>query len=205
MPSDDELLDDLTAALRPPDRTPRPDRVAAIRAAAAHRAELGAAVAPLPAPPLRRAVVAALTAAAVVAAFFVGGAVVDSAPADPPPLEFAAVLTTPDGGARAEVEGVALGIGRLVRLESDDLPILPVGEYYEVWFVGPGDAPGAPDRISAGTFHPDADGFSGIELTAAVDPTKYPVMAVTAEPGDGDPRPTGADVLRAELVLTGGG
>ena len=205
MPSDDELLDDLAAALRPPDRAPRPDRVAALRAAATHRAEISVAVALVPAPPLRRAVLAALTAASVVAAFFVGGAVVDRAPEDPPPLEFSAVLTNPDGSARAEVEGVALGIGRLVRLESDDLPILPVGDYYEVWFVGPGDAPGAPNRISAGTFHPDADGFSGIELTAAVDPTKYPVMAVTAEPGDGDPTPSGSDVLRAELVLTGGG
>lgn len=32
---------------------------------------------------------------------------------------------------------------------------------------------------------------------AAVDPSKYPVVAVTEEPGDGDPRPTRPDVLRS--------
>jgi len=31
-----------------------------------------------------------------------------------------------------------------------------------------------------------------------VDPAKYPVLSVTAEPGDGDPRRTGPEVLRSE-------
>ena len=101
----------------------------------------------------------------------------------------------------AEVSGTAVGIGRIVRLETDDLPILPAGELYEVWFVGPGDSPTRPNRISAGTFHPDATGRSEVALTAAVDPARYPVIAVTAEPGDGDPAPSGVEVLRAEVAL----
>ncbi len=35
-------------------------------------------------------------------------------------------------------------------------------------------------------------------FAAAVDPALYPVVSVTAEPGDGDPRATGPEVLRTE-------
>jgi Anti-sigma-K factor rskA len=97
----------------------------------------------------------------------------------------------------ANVEVRKTGIGRVIRFESDELPILPKGEYYELWFVGRGDTPTTPNRISAGTFHPDEDGRSHVTFTAAVDPAKYPVLSVTAEPGDGDPEPTGPEVLRS--------
>jgi Domain of unknown function (DUF4394)/Anti-sigma-K factor rskA len=75
---------------------------------------------------------------------------------------------------------------------SDSLPILPKGAYYELWFVGPGDRPGRRNRISAGTFHPDRQSRSHVRFTAAVDHARFPVLSVTAEPGDGDPRPTGS-------------
>lgn len=52
-------------------------------------------------------------------------------------------------------------------------------------------------RISAGTFHPDENGRSRVRLAAAVDPAKYGRLAVTAEPGDGNPAPNGPDVLRS--------
>ena len=54
--------------------------------------------------------------------------------------------------------------------------------------------PSEPD--SAGTFHPDEDGRSFVRFAAAVDPALYPVVTVTAEPSDGDPRATGPEVLR---------
>lgn len=111
-------------------------------------------------------------------------------------LEFRAVLSAPQGTSEASVEVRRTGIGRVVTFESDSLPILPKGDYYELWFVGPGDRPGRLDRISAGTFHPDEDGRSNVRFAAAVDPALYPVLSVTAEPGDGDPRPTGPEVLR---------
>jgi len=38
------------------------------------------------------------------------------------------------------------------------------------------------------------------DAAAAVDPAKYRVLSVTAEPGDGDPRPTGPEVLRSTGV-----
>ncbi len=110
--------------------------------------------------------------------------------------EVEATLQAP-GGATAEATVSKTGIGRVIDFRTGDLPILPKGEYYELWFVGPGDRPGRPDRISAGTFHPDEQGRSDVRFAAAVDPAEYPGLAVTAEPGDGDPAPSGPDVLRS--------
>jgi anti-sigma-K factor RskA len=111
-------------------------------------------------------------------------------------LELRATLASP-AGTEAAVDVRKTGIGRVVRLRTDELPILPKGEYYELWFVGPGDTPATPNRISAGTFHPDEQGRSDVTFAAAVDPALYPVLSVTAEPGDGDPRPNGPEVLRS--------
>jgi hypothetical protein len=93
--------------------------------------------------------------------------------------------------------GPRRGAGVEIEFRTDELPVLPKGEYYELWFVSPGDRPGAPNRISAGTFHPDEEGRSNVRFTAAVDPAEYPRLAVTAEPGDGDPAPTSPDVMRS--------
>jgi anti-sigma-K factor RskA len=113
-------------------------------------------------------------------------------------VEIEAVLSAPDGGAaQATVVVVKTGIGREISFRSDDLRILPKGDFYELWFVGPGDSLRRPNRISAGTFHPDEQGRSHVDLTAAVDPALYPVLSVTAEPGDGNPRRTGPEVLRS--------
>jgi anti-sigma-K factor RskA len=114
-----------------------------------------------------------------------------------PPLEVVATLRGDAGAATIEV--VKTGIGRVVRFDTADLPILPRGEYYELWWVGPGDRRGRPKRISAGTFHPDDRGVSQVTFAAAVDPAKYPRLAVTAEPGDGDPSPQGPDLLRGRV------
>ncbi|MGI9111109.1 MAG: anti-sigma factor domain-containing protein [Gaiellaceae bacterium] len=145
---------------------------------------------------LRRGAAFALaTGLAATAAFFVGRTYESR---DPGPVEVRAALSAPDNpaiGASARV--VKTGIGRVIEFRSDELPILPTGEFYELWFVGPGDTLAKPNRISAGTFHPDEQGRSHVTFAAAVDPAKYPVLSVTAEPGDGDPRRTGAEVLRS--------
>lgn len=146
---------------------------------------------------LRRGGALALTAGlAAVGAFFVGR-VYESR--DPGPVEVRAALSAPgDPAVGASARVVKTGIGRVIEFRSEQLPILPKGEFYELWFVGPGDTLSEPNRISAGTFHPDDDGRSHVTLAAAVDPAKYPVLSVTSEPGDGDPRRTGAEVLRSE-------
>jgi anti-sigma-K factor RskA len=136
------------------------------------------------------------TAAAALAVGVFGGIVLDRDAGLPGTRELQATLTSPSG-ATATATVQMTGIGRVIEFRTDELPILPKGEYYELWFVGPGDRRGAPNRISAGTFHPDENGRSNVRFTAAVDPVKYPRLAVTAEPGDGNPRPSRPDVLRS--------
>ncbi|HEV2071842.1 MAG TPA: anti-sigma factor [Acidimicrobiales bacterium] len=208
MATDDDLLDQLRTALRPEPRPIDDERVQALRAAVAERASSGSAVRPTPVRRLPRRVIGPIAAAAAVAAFVLGGTLLRGS--DEPGredllaegiIEFETTLQAPDGDATAEVTGVLTGIGRVVQLRTDDLAILPKGEFYEVWFVGPGDTPRSPNRISAGTFHPDEQGRSRVDLTAAVNPELYPELSVTAEPGDGDPLPGGPEVLRADIEL----
>lgn len=146
-----------------------------------------------------RRVAVAGTCAAVLAAAVLAGAHLDGEDL-PGTLELEAVLTAPEGAGDASASVRETGLGRVVQFESDDLPILPEGELYELWFVGPGDTLEEPNRISAGTFHPDSAGRSEVSLHAAVDPAKYPTLSVTAEPGDGQPERTGPEVLRSEAA-----
>jgi hypothetical protein len=41
------------------------------------------------------------------------------------------------------------------------------------------------------------NGRTDVHLAAAVDPALYPVLSITAEPGDGDPRPSRREALRS--------
>ena len=116
-------------------------------------------------------------------------------------LEYEGPIVGPDG--RGELRVVATGIGRVVDLDTRALEILPAGEYYEVWFVADDDTPERPNRISAGTFHPDPDGRSHVTFAAAVDPARFPTVEITAEPADGDPAATGPTVMSAEIPRPG--
>ncbi len=203
MPTDDELLAALRAALDPGHREPPEAGVQALRRAAEAAQVKQASVVPMRAGRRRVAAVAVAVAASI---FGFGAAQVLEqlrTGADGGVEEFAVRLRSDDGRRQAEVEGIRVGEGRVIRLKSDDLPILPKGEFYEVWFVGPGDTPASPNRISAGTFHPDDQGRTSIVLFGAVDPKKLPVLEITAEPGDGNPLPSGPAVLRTQLVVRG--
>lgn len=98
-------------------------------------------------------------------------------------------------GFRADARVNVIGPGRLVEIKSDTVPVIPKGTYYELWVVGPGDAPGRPNRISAGTWHPDSRGVTDVRFLIAADPQRFPDIEVTREPPDGDPRPSGRVVL----------
>ena len=214
MATDDELLDRIRRALAGGERPePRPADVARVRAHAAarrdemtssdadvvHEAEPARAVTPLR---FRRRVNVVLVAASLVAGFVIGAqvqfVVAGDARSGAGVVEFNQSFTAASGG-RVDVEGRLTGIGRIVDISSSALPILPKGEFYEVWFVGPGDTLESQNRISAGTFHPDIEGKTDVAMTAAVDPTLYPIFVVTAEPGDGDPDPSDTEILRGDL------
>jgi anti-sigma-K factor RskA len=87
-------------------------------------------------------------------------------------------------------------VGREVRLDIRRLRDPRPDGLYELWFVAPDDTRRNPDRVSAGTFHPDASGRGTVVLLAAADPKRYPRLSVTLEPSDGNPRRTGPEVLR---------
>jgi len=203
MPTDDELLAALGAALEPGHRQPPEGRVQALRRAAEAARAKRAPVVPVRTARRRVAAVAVAVAAAIVG--FGCAQVVDQfrTGTGGGVEEFAVRVRSDDGSRQAEVKGTRVGEGRVIRLKSDDLPILPKGEFYEVWFVGPGDTPASLNRISAGTFHPDDQGRTRIVLLGAVDPKKLPVLEITAEPGDGNPLPSGPAVLRTQLVVRG--
>ncbi len=139
--------------------------------------------------------VAAVAIAAVALVAFVLGANIGGG--DAGDLELQAQLVAPTDDTSAAVTVRKLGSGRDVDVTSDTLPILPDGGIYELWFVGPGDSPDSPNRISAGTFHPDADGTTDV-VHAAVVPTDYPTVVITAEPNNGDPAVNGREVVRAD-------
>lgn len=209
--SDDELLELLGIALAPPDREPPADRVAAVRAAARQRRPESD---PLPGRSSEQQENRSARALAAAAAFIglVAGAVGAVALRDDGDdriagnLEFDQQWLDADGGPAGSVRAVDNGFGRVVTVQTDALEILPVGEFYEVWFLDPSrtTADGDVARISAGTFHPDARGRTDVDLFAAVDPTQYPILTITAEPADGDPRPSEIEVVRIELDVTDG-
>lgn len=195
---DEQLLAQLRRSLTAPSAGPRQHDIDRLR----ERAALPPAAGALPSRTQRRPhIVAWAAVAAGLALAFVGGARLGDDGNDRAAgvAEFSSTLEL-DGSGIITVEGRKLGIGRTVAIRTSDLPILPVGDFYEVWFLAPGDTPDEPNRVSAGTFHPDEDGNTDVMLTAAVDPTKFPVIAITAEPADGDPASSGTEVARGTLV-----
>ena len=75
---------------------------------------------------------------------------------------------------------------------ATNLPALPPGRVYQLWYVT------AAAPVSAGLVTPDASGQSRT-LTAAVAPVQPKAFALTIEPAGGTPAPTGAFYLLGSL------
>ncbi len=215
MPTDDELNERLAQVLDgDAPSSPPADRIASLRAQV--DAERAARAAPHDQRVVRRRsptngllAVAASLLLALVVGFAIGQLLDGDGDTDLAgtgvggTVEFDGAMSGPSGDAAdADLIVVATAIGRVLDLRTDQLPILPTGGYYQVWFVAPDDSVSTPNRISAGTFHPDADGRTAVRLAAAVDPDLFPIVEITAEPGDGNPLPTGPVVLRAQIAAT---
>lgn len=202
MNGDDELIEPLSRAVAPSPANPDAARVAQVRRLAnEHLSRRDTAQPPTAGRDPGRRTFVALAAVAAAAVLVAGGAVLGDrvGGTERGREEFDAALAGAAGAAT--VEGELVDTGRIVRFDSDDLPVLPKGEFYELWFLAPGDDAGDPRRISAGTFHPDEQGRAHVTLFAAVDPTVYGQVEVTAEPGDGDPDPAETPVLTGSLRL----
>jgi anti-sigma-K factor RskA len=71
-----------------------------------------------------------------------------------------------------------------------NLPALPAGKTYELWYI----AGGKP--VAAGTFAMDPQGLASVKVEHVPDVASIQAWAVTIEPAGGVPQPTGAMVLK---------
>jgi anti-sigma-K factor RskA len=92
--------------------------------------------------------------------------------------------TAPQAGARA-----FWSRSRGVYFVASNLPPLPAGKDYQLWFVTPAGP------VSAAVFQPDPRGDAALIGTVRPDMGEPSVMAVTLEPAGGLPAPTGAFYL----------
>jgi anti-sigma-K factor RskA len=125
------------------------------------------------------AAVAVIAAVAAIIASLVGSAA--------PALAFTIPLhaTTYGGAASGSAVAHHTSDGWSIQLNVSHLKPLPSGQFYECWYAGPGNRPGHPDLITAGTFTVGASGSASVQMWSAADPQSFPDMQITAErPGD---------------------
>lgn len=162
--------------------------LAAVGAQAKHR--------PIPIRRPRRARLLPAVGTAVVAGAVALGLVVAAQPSGPAHRDIP--LVAPDGTPSATVARLHRDPeGIVVELDVDGLAVPPPGAFYECWYVGEGDTPDRPARISAGTFTLSSPGPATVRMTTVADHERYPRIEITREPDDGDPRSTGPVVLRS--------
>jgi hypothetical protein len=102
-----------------------------------------------------------------------------------------------EGAAQLLVEISGRDGGRTVAITGRQLPTLPAGQFYELWFTRPGSS--GNEVTSAGTFRSAAGGAPRASFDVALDPIAFDALVLTVEPEDGDPAPAGEPVLRVEL------
>jgi anti-sigma-K factor RskA len=80
---------------------------------------------------------------------------------------------------------------RGVVFAATQLPALPAGKTYQLWFVPANAAP-----VSAGLITPDPTGSATVHFaTPPTTPDRIAALAVTLEPAGGMPAPTGEKYL----------
>ena len=118
--------------------------------------------------------------------------------------EFVQLVTSP--GARvAELKSSAVGAGATATvaynsnghamLVASNLPRLPQGKAYQLWFIV-GNKPPMPGK----TFAPDNNGQGVMKEEMPREALNSPVFAVTVEPAGGVPAPTGPIYLSSSAV-----
>jgi Anti-sigma-K factor rskA/Putative zinc-finger len=86
--------------------------------------------------------------------------------------------------------------GWSIHLTVNHLPPLGPGQFYECWYAGPGNRPGHPKLITAGTFKVGRSGAASVSMWSAVNLQVFQTMQITAErPGDAG--------QHGQVILTG--
>lgn len=132
-------------------------------------------------------------AAAALAGLVLGAGAVLALTGEPPAdarltLDEPALAAAEAFAGRAELRDTPAGVR--VDLEASGLPAGHDVGYYHVWLEWPSG-----NRISAGTFVPDADGETAATLTCGGELADYAALAITAHARDAEPQ----TLVRAEL------
>jgi anti-sigma-K factor RskA len=106
-----------------------------------------------------------------------------------------ATALAPEAGGEVRVEEV--GENLRVELEVWGMPELREDEYYEMWYYAEDGG-----RISCGTFRVGPEGRTTVNLTAPANAREYSEIEITREPDDGDPKPSGEEVLEGNFRST---
>jgi Anti-sigma-K factor rskA/Putative zinc-finger len=86
--------------------------------------------------------------------------------------------------------------GWSIQLTVKHLPPLGPGQFYECWYAGPGNRPGHPELITAGTFTVGRSDTASVTMWSAANPQAFQTMQITAErPGDAG--------QHGQVILTG--
>jgi Anti-sigma-K factor rskA/Putative zinc-finger len=137
---------------------------------------------------------AAALGAAAVAIAVVLVQVVQTAPAQ---AQTVIPLHAASGSAASgQATAVHTEYGWSIHLTVNHLPPLGPGQFYECWYAGPGNRPGHPELITAGTFTIGPDGAGSFTMWSAANPQVFKTMQITAE-RPGDPGQHG------QIILTG--
>jgi anti-sigma-K factor RskA len=84
--------------------------------------------------------------------------------------------------------------GHYGTLVVDHLATLDFGHQYQIWLNRDGE------RISAGLFSVNHEGYASMELLAPLALIQYDTIGITVEPTGGSPGPTGAKVLGGNII-----
>jgi RNA polymerase sigma factor (sigma-70 family) len=108
----------------------------------------------------------------------------------------AAIALEPVAGAAPGATGSATldDVGDQVTLEVAELAPSPADRHYALWLFNDQD-----DVIALSAFSVGSDGSTTISAPVPVEPASYRSLDVTAEPTDGDPRPSGQLILRGPI------
>ena len=121
----------------------------------------------------------ALAAAVIVAAGTSIGLLLSGGP----PAQTDALTLHSGAGLSASASGTArqADSGWSVQLTAAHLPELGPGQFYQCWWVGPGNTPGHPRLVSAGTFTVGPSGTASVQMWTAADPDDFPTVEITLD------------------------
>jgi anti-sigma-K factor RskA len=115
----------------------------------------------------------------------------------PSPAETYTIALRSGPGLAASGQAVVrqTGSGWSIQLTVAHLADLGPGRFYGCWWIGPGNRPGHPVLVTAGSFTVGPSGTAKVQMWTAANPDTYSTMQIAAG--------TSASIGEGQVVLTG--